>query len=60
METLAADDDPADGILAMAENADADMIVVDHRGLGRIRTLLAGSVVQKVNHRAPGTAVTVR
>lgn len=44
VDTLTADDDPADGILDMAEQAGADMIVLGHRGLGRIRTLLAGSV----------------
>lgn len=60
VDTLTADDDPADGILDMAEKAGADMIVVGHRGLGRIRTLLAGSVAQKVNNNAPCTVVTVR
>jgi nucleotide-binding universal stress UspA family protein len=53
-------DDPADGILDMAEEAGADMIVLGHRGLGRVRALLAGSVAQKVNHNAECTVVTVR
>ena len=36
------------------------MIVVGHRGLGRIRTLLLGSVAQKVSQHANCTVVTVR
>ncbi|HAW46067.1 MAG TPA: universal stress protein [Roseovarius sp.] len=60
VDTLTADDDPADGILDMAEKAGADMIVMGHRGLGRVRSLLAGSVAQKVNNHAECTVVTVR
>lgn len=60
VDTRTADDDPADGILEMAEEVGADMIVMGHRGLGRIRTLLVGSVAQKVNNAAPCTVVTVR
>ena len=60
VDTKTTDDDPADGILEMAEKVGADMIVMGHRGLGRIRTLLAGSVAQKVNNNASCTVVTVR
>ena len=60
VDTLTADDDPADGILDMADTAQADMIVLGHRGLGRIQTLLTGSVAQKVNNNATCTVVTVR
>ncbi|MDJ1015794.1 MAG: universal stress protein [Paracoccaceae bacterium] len=58
--TMMVSDDPADGILEMAEEAGADMIVMGHRGLGRVRYLLAGSVAQKVNNHAECTVVTVR
>jgi len=57
---LTADDDPADGILDMAEKVGAGMIVIGHRGLGRVRSLLAGSVAKKVNNKARCTVVTVR
>lgn len=53
-------DDPADGILRIAEDIGADMIVVGHRGLGFVRSILTGSVAQKVNHHADCTVVTVR
>lgn len=54
------DGDPADAILDMAEKAGADMIVIGHRGLGRLKTMLMGSVAYKVNQHAECTVVTVR
>lgn len=52
--------DPADAIIDMAGEIGADMIVLGHRGLGRIRTLLQGSVAQKVTQQAECTVVSVR
>ena len=52
--------DPADAILDMASDAGADMIVVGHRGLGRVRTMLLGSVAQKIVQNAECTVVSVR
>lgn len=60
VDTMSSDDDPADGIIDMAEKAGADMIVVGHRGLGRIKSLILGSVAHKVNQNAECTVVTVR
>ena len=60
VDTRTVNDDPADGILEMAGEVGADMIVVGHRGLGRVRTLLTGSVAQKVNNHADCTVVAVR
>jgi len=60
VDTKTANDDPADGIIDMASDVGADMIVVGHRGLGRIKTLLLGSVAHKVNQQADCTVVTVR
>lgn len=51
---------PANAILDMAEDAGADMIVLGHRGLGRVRSLIQGSVSQKVNLHATCTVVSVR
>ncbi len=58
--TGSAQGDPADAILDMAKEAGADMIVLGHRGLGRWREMLLGSVAHKVNQHADCTVVTVR
>ncbi|KRS15111.1 universal stress protein [Roseovarius indicus] len=60
VETVSAQGDPADAILDMAEEAGADMIVLGHRGLGRLKTMLLGSVALKVTQHAPCTVVSVR
>ncbi len=52
--------DAADTILDMAETARADMIVVGHRGLGRVRTMLLGSVAHKVAQHAICTVAVIR
>lgn len=52
--------DPADAILDMAQAAGADMIVLGHRGLGRLKTLILGSVAQKVLQQADCTVMSVR
>jgi nucleotide-binding universal stress UspA family protein len=44
--------DPADAILAVARDIDADLIVLGSRGMQGARRVL-GSVPNKVSHRAP-------
>jgi nucleotide-binding universal stress UspA family protein len=44
--------DPADAILAVAREIDADLIVLGSRGMQGARRVL-GSVPNKVSHRAP-------
>ncbi len=58
--TRLGDGDPADEIIDMAEKVGADMIVVGHRGLGRLRSLLLGSVAHKVMQHAECTVMAVR
>lgn len=60
VKTVTTDGDAADGVLDLAEKAGADMIVVGHRGLGRLKTALLGSVAHKVVQNAPCTVVSVR
>jgi nucleotide-binding universal stress UspA family protein len=50
----------AEEIIDVAEDIDADMIVMGRRGLGGVRTLLLGSTSHKVSHTAPCTVVTVK
>ena len=52
--------DPAGAILEAAENEKADLIVMGSRGLGPLKSLLLGSVSQKVSHLAPCSCITVK
>jgi nucleotide-binding universal stress UspA family protein len=54
------DGEPARCILSVAEQAQADTIVMGSRGLGYVQGLLLGSVSHKVSHRATGTCVLVK
>ena len=46
------DGDPADAILQVAEETDADLIVVGNKGMTGARRFLLGSVPNKVSHHA--------
>ncbi|RVH85207.1 universal stress protein, partial [Sinorhizobium medicae] len=52
--------DYAETILAVADEVDADLIVVGSRGLGGLRGLLVGSVSQKVVQHADCSVLVVR
>ncbi len=43
---------PAEQIIALAEELDADLVVVGSRGAGRIKRLITGSISEGVVHRA--------
>src|SRR6056297_1212453 len=60
VDTRSAVDDPAEAILSIADDVDADMIVLGHRGLGRLKRVVVGSVAQKVLSQAECTVVSVR
>ncbi|MBN9316754.1 MAG: universal stress protein [Devosia sp.] len=53
VETVSADGDPAQQIVATARSIGADLVVVGRRGLGGLDEILLGSVSQKVLHRSP-------
>lgn len=60
LRTLTEGGDPADAILRAAKAEKADLIVMGSRGLGPLKSLLAGSVSQKVSHLASCTCITVK
>ena len=45
--------EPADALLAIAEEMDADLLVVGNRGMTGVRRYLLGSVADRVAHHAP-------
>ena len=57
---LTEDGDPAAVILDVADNEKADLIVMGSRGLGALKSLMVGSVSQKVSHLAPCSCITVK
>lgn len=60
VETLAREGDPADAILDVAEEKDADMIVVGNKGMTGAKRFLLGSVPNKVSHHAPCSVLIIR
>jgi nucleotide-binding universal stress UspA family protein len=52
--------DPADAILNVAEQTDADLIVVGNKGMTGARRYLLGSVPNNVSHHAPCSVIIVR
>jgi nucleotide-binding universal stress UspA family protein len=52
--------DPADAILDVAEERDADLIVVGNRGMTGAKRFLLGSVPNKVSHHAPCSVMIIR
>ena len=60
VETLARQGDPADAILDVAEEKDADLIVVGNKGMTGAKRFLLGSVPNKVSHHAPCSVMIIR
>jgi nucleotide-binding universal stress UspA family protein len=60
VSTVLRDGDPAEEILHIAEVGRHDIIIMGRRGHGPIRSLLVGSVSNKVAGLAPCTVVSVR
>jgi nucleotide-binding universal stress UspA family protein len=60
VQTHPVEGDPAEGILTVAEQTDADLIVVGNKGMAGARRFLLGSVPNKVSHHAPCSVIIVR
>lgn len=59
-ETHASEADPAEAILQLAGEVNADLIVVGSRGLSGIKRFLMGSVSSKVSEHATCSVMIVR
>jgi len=60
VETYARQGDPADAILDVAEETEADLIVVGNKGMTGAKRFLLGSVPNKVSHHAPCSVLIIR
>jgi len=60
VRTYAREGDPADAILDVAEERDADLIVVGNKGMTGAKRFLLGSVPNKVSHHAPCSVLIIR
>ena len=52
--------DPADAIIEVAEECEADLIIVGNKGMTGAKRFLLGSVPNKVSHHAPCSVLIVR
>jgi nucleotide-binding universal stress UspA family protein len=60
VETYAREGDPADAILDVAEEQNADLIVAGNKGMTGAKRFLLGSVPNKVSHHAPCSVMIIR
>ncbi|MEK6229532.1 MAG: universal stress protein [Actinomycetota bacterium] len=60
VETHAREGEPAPVIIDLAQEQDADLIVVGARGLTGLERFLLGSVSSKLSHHAPTSVMVVR
>ena len=60
VSVYAREGDPADAILDVAEEQNADLIVVGNKGMTGAKRFLLGSVPNKVSHHAPCSVLIIR
>jgi nucleotide-binding universal stress UspA family protein len=60
VKVFAREGDPADAILDVAEEENADLIVVGNKGMTGAKRFLLGSVPNKVSHHAPCSVMIIR
>lgn len=60
VDTYSAAGDYADGILDAIDETGPDLVVMGHRGLGRVKRLLLGSVSNKVAQQADAAVLLVQ
>jgi nucleotide-binding universal stress UspA family protein len=60
VQTFQRQGDPADAILDIAEERDADLIVVGNKGMTGAKRFLLDSVPNRVSHHAPCSVLIIR
>jgi nucleotide-binding universal stress UspA family protein len=59
VETHSLPGDPADALVNVAEEVDADLLVVGNRGMSGVKRFVLGSVPNKISHHAPCSVLIV-
>jgi nucleotide-binding universal stress UspA family protein len=52
--------DPADAVLDVAEEQNADLVIVGNKGMTGAKRFLLGSVPNKISHHAPCSVMIIR
>ena len=60
VETFAREGNPADAILDVAEEKNADLVIVGNRGMTGASRFLLGSVPNKISHHSPSSVLIIR
>jgi nucleotide-binding universal stress UspA family protein len=60
VNTYARESDPAEAILDVAEEQNAELIIVGNRGMTGAKRFLLGSVPDKISHHAPCSVLIIR
>jgi nucleotide-binding universal stress UspA family protein len=60
VETYAREGDPADAVLDVVEEKDADLVIVGNRGMTGAARFLLGSVPNKISHHATCSVLIIR
>ena len=60
VQTHPVEAEPAEAILSVAEETNADLIVVGNKGMTGTKRFLLGSVPNKVSHHAPCSVLIIR
>jgi nucleotide-binding universal stress UspA family protein len=60
VDVYARQGDPADAVLDVAEERDADLVIVGNKGMTGAKRFLLGSVPNKISHHAPCSVLIIR
>ena len=60
VDVYARQGDPADAVLDVAEEREADLIIVGNKGMTGAKRFLLGSVPNKISHHAPCSVLIIR
>jgi nucleotide-binding universal stress UspA family protein len=60
LDVYARQGDPADAVIDVAEEREADLVIVGNKGMTGAKRFLLGSVPNKVSHHAPCSVLIIR